>query len=368
MPMASPHALHRLYRALISAGVIQNTNPRTVRREYTYPANIDVVTIEDVVTMNKAMDKALGLARGCTRSNPCVVGLDTEWANRNDVVLLQLSVHKTCLLIRMRMVQESDKNSSETATFSKIQELFSLPNAIFVGSGIYECDLEKLLSQFSMDIGDIKWIDTQDAAKCLVSSGVFKQCKRPGLAGLTKKLFDVPLNKGEQCSKWDAEDLSGSQIKYAVCDAVVSREIVEQMYMRAVLCNKTDVGFGDWLWDLRDRAKSIHAKHHHHHHGVETQHPRGYKKAIRLFETMDANSSGVLEDKELLELAEWYWTRTHPGDTKAPPGTYEEMVEMIHAKYGADFHLQNQIDLYSEYAPKMYKANKVYQDSIKVDV
>lgn len=389
--MASLAAMKRLHRALIEAGVIKPMHkslPSHHRQEYTYPSNIEVVIVEDVDTMNGIMDRAISLAKSCTHpQDPCVIGLDTEWAHGREVVLLQLSVGKMCILLRMHMLKEgcTSLGTPTSRPFSKIQDLFNMPNVIFVGSGIYECDLKKLFDQFEIDVDKMCWIDTQDAARCMVANGVFNQCKRPGLAGLTKKLFDVPLNKGEQCSEWDADQLSASQIKYAACDAVVSREIVEQMYMRAVLRDVTDVGFGEWLWGLQGDAKLVHDKRHHHHQHYrssdqknhdkgmavvskeDTPHPRRYTKALRLFATMDVNSSGILEKEELLKLAEWYWTRMHPGEIAGDESleTYEEMVEGIHKKYGAEFGLDDQIDLYREYSPKMYEANKAYRDNIK---
>lgn len=376
--MASRHSLQRLWRVLIKTGVIKKINASGVsKEEYTYPENIKVELVSDVLSLNKAMAEAMEVATASTKENPCVIGLDTEWDRMQEVVLLQLSVAKSCILIRTKMVQESGNGESATIVFSEIKKLFESPNVVFVGSGIYECDLKKLFYQFDISIDNMCWIDTQDAARCMVSRGVFKECKRPGLAGLTKKLFGVPLNKEMQCTKWDDDTLSDEQTKYAVCDAVVSREILEQMFMKAVLCNKTDLAFGAWLWDLKDCARSIHEKYHHHHkkhgksqhteHIEETQHPRRYSKAVKLFLTIDANSSGVLEKEELLKLAEWYWSRLHPSETEAPMETYENMVMDICEKYGVLLHLNDHIELYNEYAPKMYEANKAYHDVLSND-
>lgn len=377
--MTSLAALKRLHRVLTELGAIkpmQKSPPSSHHHEeYMYPSNIEVLIVEDLDTMNEVMDRAIALAKTCTQ-DPCVIGLDTEWAHGGGkVVLLQLSVRKMCILLRMQMIKESRAlGTPAPRSFCKIQDLFNMPNVIFVGSGIYECDLKKLFDQFDIDVDEMSWVDTQDAARCMVRDGIFNQCKRPGLAGLTKKLFGVQLNKGEQCSKWDAAQLSASQVKYAACDAVVSREIVEQMYVRAVLRGVTDLVFGEWLWGLQVDAKAVHHEHHHDHHHDHRHgqhpHPREYTKALRLFARMDMDSSGVLENKELLKLAEWYWTRMHPGEV-AGDGcdesreTYEEMVESIHEKYGVDFGLKGQIDLYRECSPKMYEANKTYRDNLK---
>ena len=53
--------------------------------------------------------------------------------------------------------------------------------------------------------------------------------RMPGLAAVTEHWLQKTLDKGEQCSDWDARPLSERQLHYAACDAAVLIDIAEAM-------------------------------------------------------------------------------------------------------------------------------------------
>ena len=58
--------------------------------------------------------------------------------------------------------------------------------------------------------------------------------RMPGLAAVTEHWLQKTLDKGEQCSDWDARPLSERQLHYAACDAAVLIDIAEAMALSSV--------------------------------------------------------------------------------------------------------------------------------------
>ena len=334
-------------------------------KPYNFPDNIKVTVVNDLLTMNKFLQGIISKAEDpkYNKDNPCLISLDTEQDDDGRVVLLQLYIDDLCLLIRMLDVQAHKDAESESGTFCKLKELFLMPNVIFVGSGIYECDILKLCPHyFICDVNKVHWLDTQDVAHYLVWIHVWDECDRPGLAGLAKQALHYELDKGEQCSDWTAE-LSDSQIHYAVCDAVVAIDIVRKLYELTCDCDKSGgMDFGPWIWTLqRASASCFHNKHSS---DAAVCMPRFKEKwkgrAFKLFKKMDKNGDGILNNEELINEARWFWKRLNPGKGEAPDGAYTDLVKQFLTMRPGEYGWDSQKKIYAHFAEQMTEANRIY--------
>ena len=227
---------------------------------YIFPKHISVKVVKDVSSMNEEMKKAMKMAAECTEKEPCIIGVDTEWVAMENGVkkmhLLQLSVGNACILIRTEKVKQGGNDESATVVFSDAWTLFKMPNVWVVGHEIKK-DLTNLFGD-QLDMDSIRWLDIKDVARYMVWKDVFNECNETDLNSLTQKIFQVPLHKKRESIDWGKGTLEGPDKQYAACDVLVCRSILEQMFMKATLCNKTDLGIGEWIQEVKDYADTTH--------------------------------------------------------------------------------------------------------------
>lgn len=327
---------------------------------YTCPSDIKVEVVTNAIKMDVCLKMAIRQASVCTRNKPCVIGLDTEYDNDNNVAWLQLCVGKLCTVIAIEQIYEDNKDS--VALFETLKQLFSLPHVIFVGSGIYECDIQKICTQFNIgDAETVSWLDTQDVAHYLVSIHVFQECKRPGLAGLTRQVLGVILNKDQQCSNWMARQLDKEQIAYAACDSIVSVEILRKMHKLTLHHKQTNLEFGPWLWFvLETKALDFHHFRHKHNERHRKCFKRDHKdhhakRALDLFFKMDKDNDDVLNHEELCNAVWFILKRLFPGDDNIPSAAFENMI-----KKRSEMRPDQFVTFYKQFADKMTRANRAY--------
>lgn len=94
-------------------------------------------------------------------------------------------------------------------------------------------DSEDDVARHELGSAELLFVDIQKVAMASAhGNGVSSATGRahtPGLASVAQRWLQKTLDKGEQCSDWDARPLSEQQLHYAACDAAVLVDIAGAM-------------------------------------------------------------------------------------------------------------------------------------------
>ena len=155
-----------------------------------------------------------------------VAGLDTEWANKEEVALLQIAVLDWVLLIRPRLIRSACPEALDEC--HQLKQLLAHPRLIVSGSGIGK-DISLIRQQLGLPVAAAV-VEVQTVAK----RESHLQLTKLGLAGLAFDLLGVTMNKDPavRCGDWTANPLSTEQLSYAADDAIYSRDVLMAMFER----------------------------------------------------------------------------------------------------------------------------------------
>lgn len=144
-----------------------------------------------------------------------ILGLDCEWVSANrqtkPIALIQLSSYRgECALIRVSHMPDLPQS---------LVELLCNPYILKVGVATCEdgAKLRKDMNIHLQGVFDVRHlIRGHEKEEILLA--------KSGLAGLSENLLGIQLNKKYtvQCSDWEADALTDTQIKYAAQDAIAS--------------------------------------------------------------------------------------------------------------------------------------------------
>lgn len=177
-----------------------------------------------------------------------VCGLDTEWVTkdkvRQPIALLQLAVKSgLCILIRLNMLAKPIPES--------MQELLANPSILKVGVSISE-DSKKLLSDHGLVVRG--FLDLRNVVDRV---GQVYSCQPGGLKFLAKEVLgiDLPKDPKDQCSDWEAINLSQTQVSYAARDVLVGVMIFLQLTMTKIKVqnNRLLLSFSVWNTTTSDQ-------------------------------------------------------------------------------------------------------------------
>jgi hypothetical protein len=94
-------------------------------------------------------------------------------------------------------------------------------------------DSEDDVARKEVASAELPFVDIQKVAMAQANengaSSTAGRAHTPGLASVTQHWLQKMLDKGEQCSDWDARPLSEQQLHYAACDAAVLVDIAGAM-------------------------------------------------------------------------------------------------------------------------------------------
>eukprot|EP00731_Ephydatia_muelleri_P014784 Em0008g504a len=182
--------------------------------EYFAPGDFEITVVNTVAECEEYF-------RTQVASLPTAVGLDCEWGcgvrDRPPlfpVALLQLAFprDRKCVLVRL---------INTRCLTPKLEQLLKDKSVLKFGLGV-NFDAEKLKEAFGISVMgcvDLKLF----APKCGHSF------KRMGLRKVVQHVLYKDLDKTNQCSNWEAERLSASQVTYAACDAIVALHIIKAL-------------------------------------------------------------------------------------------------------------------------------------------
>lgn len=155
------------------------------------------------------------------RLSHLIVGIDAEWrpsfsSVQNPVAVLQLCVGRRCLVF---LLLHADYIPQDLFDFLA-DDRFT-----FVGVGICG-DADRLADEHNLTIAN------QTDLRGLAAETMDRpEMRQKGLAGLAAAVLGVTVTKPERVrmSRWDQENLSYDQMKYAAVDAFLSFEIGKRL-------------------------------------------------------------------------------------------------------------------------------------------
>lgn len=195
------------------------------------------------------------------------VGVDTEWGETADAAgqdappaVIQLAAKEQKNHAENRMLTwVIDSSTPSVELCNLIRWMFDCADVTVLGTWMpghfanyttpalmlnveFQCsgfafshDLERLLPLTRSDteevVAELPFVDIQKVAMAH-ENGVCSATGRahtPGLASVAQQWLQKTLDKGEQCSDWDARPLTEQQLQYAACDAAVLIDIAEAM-------------------------------------------------------------------------------------------------------------------------------------------
>ena len=180
----------------------------------TLPIQAEVI-IECARCQEAAMEM---LTRSRVTSGGAVLGLDTEWGQTGKVVLLQLSDHTHCMLVRTERFNPT--------VVPALVELLADAQIRKAGVAVGH---DALLLQQQYGLVTRGCVDLRGPAQ---QHGVHHN-NRDGLQALTRAALQRDLSKDPliRCGAWDREDkLDAVQEEYAALDAHAGREILLAMH------------------------------------------------------------------------------------------------------------------------------------------
>ncbi|XP_023643052.1 uncharacterized protein LOC17894592 [Capsella rubella] len=167
----------------------------------------DVVWVDDV----NELRKATSFLEGCR-----VVGIDCEWkpiyikgCKPSKVSIMQIGTDSKIFILDLIKLY-NDASEILDHCLGQILQSYSI---LKLGYN-FQCDIKQL----ALSYGDLECFKHYDML--LDIQNVFKE-SCGGLAGLTKKILGVSLNKTRRNSDWEQRPLTQNQLEYAALDAAV---------------------------------------------------------------------------------------------------------------------------------------------------
>lgn len=163
-----------------------------------------------------------------------VLGFDVEWGASGKAALLQIASRDAVVLLDLMELTASESGMAALATH--VAPLCISPR-LLVGFGISH-DLTTLRASGPWFPREPNVFDIQQAVLLSSSSsssssgGAKKKSKKalaPGLAAVSSTYLGKPLDKTEQCGKWESRPLTEAQRTYAALDAWVCAEIYSML-------------------------------------------------------------------------------------------------------------------------------------------
>ncbi|CAE5960405.1 unnamed protein product [Arabidopsis arenosa] len=171
------------------------------------------LAVEDVVWVDEVNElrNATSFLEGCR-----VVGIDCEWkpnyikgSKQNKVSIMQIGSDTKIFILDLIKLY----NDASEILDNCLSQILQSKSTLKLGYN-FQCDVKQL----ALSYGDLKCFERYDML--LDIQNVFKE-PFGGLAGLTKKILGVSLNKTRRNSDWEQRPLTQNQLEYAALDAAV---------------------------------------------------------------------------------------------------------------------------------------------------
>ncbi|KAG7588523.1 Ribonuclease H-like superfamily [Arabidopsis suecica] len=171
------------------------------------------LAVEDVIWVDEVNElrKATSFLEGSR-----VVGIDCEWkpnyikgSKQNKVSIMQIGSDTKIFILDLIKLY----NDASEILDNCLSQILQSKSTLKLGYN-FQCDVKQL----ALSYGDLKCFERYDML--LDIQNVFKE-PFGGLAGLTKKILGVSLNKTRRNSDWEQRPLTQNQLEYAALDAAV---------------------------------------------------------------------------------------------------------------------------------------------------
>jgi len=216
-----------------------------------------------------------------------MIGFDAEFDHEGRILVMSFCDGNTCYVVQITsllkdMIEHNPKPSvpslpsSSSSSSSSLKHGSKIPlplkltqllksSSIKTGVAINE-DMNKVMDQFvtndngRLSIGSI--IDVQTLLSFLMPDkfGQTKKTMRTGMQFLVLALFDYRMNKVQQASNWNDQNLTPDQVKYAGFDAFwslrITREIQSRLYTVRECLEKANVNV-DYIEFLNQQKKEL---------------------------------------------------------------------------------------------------------------